>query len=132
MKKLFKALLLFIGFLLFASLILYVAGYGYIFKAFNTTYLTGHTTAFIDDHSYFENNVIDNSDSIQEWPIGSKYNTITATKTLDSLNRELETAAFLIIKNDSILFEKYYNGYDSRSRTNSFSMAKSIVTLLNV
>ena len=130
MKKLFKALLIFIGFLLFASLILYVAGYGYIFKAFNTTYLTGHTTAFIDDHTYFENRVIKNSDSIQEWPLAGGYNNIAATKTLDSLNQKLETAAFLIIKNDSILFEKYYNGYDSLSRTNSFSMAKSIVTIL--
>ncbi|MBT8318849.1 MAG: beta-lactamase family protein, partial [Gramella sp.] len=36
----------------------------------------------------------------------------------------------LIIKNDSLLFEKYYNGYDNNSRTNSFSMAKSIVTAL--
>lgn len=130
MKKLFKALLLFIGFLLVASLILYVAGYGYIFKAINTTYLTGHKTAFIDDHTYFDNHVVENSDSIQKWPIGSKYNTIPATKTLDSLNSKLETAAFLIIKNDSILFEKYYHGYDKLSRTNSFSMAKSLVTIL--
>ena len=130
MKKLFRAILIFIGFLLFASLILYVAGYGYIFKGISTTYLTGHKTAFIDDHTYFENRVIKNSDSVQEWSLAEEYNEINATKTLDSLNQELETAAFLIIKNDSILFEKYYNGYNSNSRTNSFSMAKSIVTLL--
>ncbi|TBW27796.1 serine hydrolase [Gramella sp. KN1008] len=131
MKKLLKYLLIFIGFLLFASLILYMLGYGYIFKAVSTTYLTGHKTAFIDDHPYFENNVIRNSsDSIQEWPLHNEYNEVNATQTLDSLNQELETAAFLIIKNDSIWFEKYYNGYDEKSKTNSFSMAKSIVTAL--
>jgi len=130
MKKLFRAILIFAGFLLFASLILYVAGYGYIFKGISTTYLTGHKTAFIDDHTYFENRVIKNSDSLQEWSLAEEYNEVNATKTLDSLNQELETAAFLIIKNDSILFEKYYNGYNGKSRTNSFSMAKSIVTLL--
>ncbi|HKJ47856.1 MAG TPA: serine hydrolase, partial [Christiangramia sp.] len=74
--------------------------------------------------------VIKNSDSLQEWSLAEEYNEVNATKTLDSLNQELETAAFLIIKNDSILFEKYYNGYNGKSRTNSFSMAKSIVTLL--
>lgn len=130
MKKLLRAFLLFIGFLLFVSLLLYVLGYGYIFKGISTTYLTGHKTAFIDDYPYFENNVVPNSEKVQEWPLNEEYNSVEATSTLDSLNQELETAAFLIIKNDSLWFEKYYNGYDKKSRTNSFSMAKSIVSAL--
>lgn len=130
MKKLFRALLLFIGFLFFASLILYVLGYGYIFKAISTTYFTGHKTAFIDDYPYFDNHIVQNSDKVQEWALAKAYNEAEATSTLDSLHKELETAAFLIIKNDSIWFEKYYNGYDKMSKTNSFSMAKSIVTTL--
>jgi len=130
MKKLLRAVLYFIIFLLFASLLLYVLGYGYIFKAISTTYFTGHKTAFIDDYPYFDNHVIQNSEKTQEWHLAEAYNQIDATSTLDSLHRELETAAFLIIKNDSIWFEKYYNGYDEMSKTNSFSMAKSIVTAL--
>ncbi len=130
MKKLFRALLLFVGFLLFASLILYVLGYGYIFKGIRTTYFTGHKTAFIDDYPYFDNHVVRNSDKVQEWALSEAYNQTKATSTLDSLNDELETAAFLIIKNDSIWFEKYYNGYEEMSKTNSFSMAKSITTAL--
>ena len=130
MKKLFRALLLFVGFLLFASLILYVLGYGYIFKGIRTTYFTGHKTAFIDDYPYFDNHVVRNSDKVQEWALSEAYNQTKATSTLDSLNNELETAAFLIIKNDSIWFEKYYNGYEEMSKTNSFSMAKSITTAL--
>ncbi|MGA8855383.1 MAG: serine hydrolase, partial [Christiangramia sp.] len=128
--KLFRALLLFVGFLLFASLILYVLGYGYIFKGIRTTYFTGHKTAFIDDYPYFDNHVVRNSDKVQEWALSEAYNQTKATSTLDSLNNELETAAFLIIKNDSIWFEKYYNGYEEMSKTNSFSMAKSITTAL--
>jgi len=130
MKKLLRAVLYFIIFLLFASLLLYVLGYGYIFKAISTTYFTGHKTAFIDDYTYFDNHVVQNSEKTQEWHLAETYNQIGATSTLDSLHRELETAAFLIIKKDSIWFEKYYNGYDDRSKTNSFSMAKSIVTAL--
>lgn len=130
MKKLFKVLAFIIIGLLFIPLLLYTFGYGYIFKAVNTTYLTGHKTAFIDDYPYFDNHVIQSSHKTQEWPLQKDYNQTEATSTLDSLNKELETAAFLIIKNDSIWFEKYYKGYDQNSKTNSFSMAKSIVTAL--
>lgn len=130
MKKLFKILLYFIGFLCVASLLLYILGYDYIFKGVSTTYLNGHKTAFIDDFPYFDNHVIQNSDKIQEWALDEDYNSVEPTSTLDSLNHELGTAAFLIIKNDSIWFERYYGEYDEKSRTNSFSMAKSIVTAL--
>ena len=130
MKKLVRVFLFFLGFILFTSFLLFILGYGYIFKAVGTVYLTGHTTAFIDDYTYFENKVIQNSDTVQEWPLHHEYNKVPATSRLDSLNSELETAAFLIIKNDSIWFEQYYNGYSSASRTNSFSMAKSIVSAL--
>ncbi len=129
MKKLFRILLLSILFLLLTAFILYISGYEYLFKAIRVTYLTGHKTAFIDDYPYFENTLIPN-DTVETWPLHEEYNQTEATQTLDSLNRELETVAFLIIKEDSIWFEKYYNGYDKLSRTNSFSMAKSIVTAL--
>jgi len=36
----------------------------------------------------------------------------------------------VIIKNDSIWFENYYDGFSKGSKTNSFSMAKSITTSL--
>ena len=130
MKKLFKILAYITLSLLLISLLLYALGYGYIFKAVKTTYFTGHKTAFIDDYPYFDNRVIQNSAKVQEWPLKKDYNEVNATAKLDSLNEALETAAFLLIKNDSIWFEKYYNGYDKKSRTNSFSMAKSVVTIL--
>ncbi|MFV8225278.1 serine hydrolase domain-containing protein [Christiangramia aquimixticola] len=130
MKKILRFFLYLIAFLLLASFLLHIFGYGYIFKAVKTTYLTGHTTAFIDDHKYFTNTVINNGEKVQEWPLKSTYGQVEATSTLDSLNKELETAAFLIIYKDSLLFEKYYYGYDEYSKTNSFSMAKSLVTAM--
>ncbi len=41
-----------------------------------------------------------------------------------------KTVAFLIIQNDSVLIEKYWDGYGPDSYSSSFSMAKSIVSLL--
>jgi CubicO group peptidase (beta-lactamase class C family) len=43
---------------------------------------------------------------------------------------ELKTVAVVVIKNDSLLYEKYWDGYSDSSLSNSFSMAKSITSLL--
>ncbi|MBX2947423.1 MAG: serine hydrolase [Cyclobacteriaceae bacterium] len=41
-----------------------------------------------------------------------------------------ETTAFLVIKNDSLLYEGYFNGYSRESINTSFSVGKSITSLL--
>lgn len=41
-----------------------------------------------------------------------------------------KTVAFIIIKNDTIQYEKYLNGYDQTSIVPSFSMAKSVTSIL--
>ena len=43
------------------------------------------------------------------------------------LNNERKTKSFLVIKNDSILFEKYYDGHKQSDISNTFSVSKSIV-----
>ncbi|MGZ5191039.1 MAG: serine hydrolase domain-containing protein [Flavisolibacter sp.] len=54
----------------------------------------------------------------------------------DYLNSQLpnsRTAAFLVIRNDSILYEKYFNGFDQQSILPSNSMAKSFTgTLVSI
>ncbi|HET8808938.1 MAG TPA: serine hydrolase [Flavobacteriaceae bacterium] len=41
-----------------------------------------------------------------------------------------ETVAFLIIKNDSLYYEEYFDGYSQESVVPSFSMAKSVLSIL--
>lgn len=48
----------------------------------------------------------------------------------DQLLEDNKTVAFLIIKNDTIQYEKYFNGYNQESIIASFSMAKSITSIL--
>ncbi|MRT15570.1 serine hydrolase [Vitellibacter sp. q18] len=109
---------------------LYVTGYSYILKGVWVVYLHGHTTAYIDDFKYFETEKIAASLNPQPWPIHKNYNKVEATKALSEMNDTLGTIAFLIIKNDSIWFEKYFDGFGKKSQTNSFSMAKSITSAL--
>lgn len=109
---------------------LYLTDYEYILKGIRVVYFTGHTTAFIDDHAYFENEEIPSSDDPQPWPKHNNYNQLTPTEKLKAINDEYETVAFLLIKNDSLLYEYYAEDYGPSSRTNSFSMAKSITSAM--
>lgn len=130
MQKFKNFLKWFFGILVVVILGLYITGYSYIIKGVWVVYFHGHTTAFIDDYTFFENDTIAKSNNPQPWPIHKNYNTVKSTERLSETNKKLETVAFLIIKNDSILFEEYYEGYNKDSKSNSFSMAKSVVSAL--
>ena len=110
--------------------LIYAFDIDYILKGIRVTYLTGNTTAFLSDYEYFDNRVIEPSAVAQPWAIHEDYNNIEVTAKLNSINQERETKAFLVIKNDSIIYEKYFDGYNENSKSNSFSMAKSIVVTL--
>jgi len=49
---------------------------------------------------------------------------------LDSLLNNTPTVAFLIIRNDSIMYENYFKNYNKSSIVASFSMAKSYISAL--
>lgn len=109
--------------------LLYIFDADYILKGIRIIYLKGYTSVYIDDYPHFENRKIE-SGKTQEWPIHKNYNKFSATKKLQETHKELGTIAFLIIKNDSIWYENYAEDYGKTSKTNSFSMAKSITSAL--
>ena len=49
---------------------------------------------------------------------------------LDTWLEDHKTVAFLVIRRDTILYERYFKGYDSTQVHPSFSMAKSVVSML--
>ena len=119
--------------IIFAGLIavIYAFDVDYILKGTRVIYLTGNNTAYLSDYKHFDNRIIESSPVAEPWAKHNKYNTIEETEELAAINKDRETKAFLVIKNDSIVFEKYFDGYSESSKSNSFSMAKSItVTLL--
>lgn len=123
-KRIFAVLFLTIMLLIVAA---YIFNFDYLIKAVRTIYLNGHTTAFLDDYQYFDNDTI-KSGTGQPWKISKSYNKIKPSAALENLNNKIGTVAFLVIKNDSIITEVYYDGYDKNSKSNSFSMAKSVVS----
>lgn len=109
--------------------VLYITDTDYLIKAVRTIYLKGHTTAYLEDYKEFDNQPLDIG-TPQPWPNHKDYNTVSATEKLTNTNQELGTIAYVIIKNDSIWFEDYYEDFNEASKSNSFSMAKSYVTAL--
>ncbi len=128
MNHLLKRILIW-GILPFSGLILltYLLDIDYLLKAVRVTYLNGHATAFLDDYRYFDNRTIEIG-AAQPWATYPEYNTTEPTQELTQTHKELGTIAFLIIKNDSLWHENYFDGYDQNSHSNSFSIAKSYVT----
>lgn len=108
-------------------LILYVFDVDYLLRAVKTIYLKGHTTAFLEDYKEFPNRTIQKGIA-QPWAVSKDYNSVPATDKLNTTHKNLQTVAFLIIKNDSIWHESYFDGYTNTSKSNSFSIAKSIVS----
>lgn len=104
--------------------ILHLSGKNYVYKALYYNF------ADIDDNLIFEQRKVEAPSVTQPWPVSSKYNKAILPTSLEKVNEELETVAFLVIAKDSILYEKYWDGYSENSKSNSFSMAKSIVSML--
>ncbi|HSP40601.1 MAG TPA: serine hydrolase [Gillisia sp.] len=130
MKTFLKVILGILGATLLFILLLYIFNYQYILRGLQVVYFQGYTTAYIDDYTEFDNRTIEAGDNYLPWPLHRDYNSALPTNTLTETNKELGTIAFLIIKNDSIWYENYADGYDENSLTNSFSMGKSITTAL--
>ena len=94
----------------------------------------------ITDYKIFPSNKIENSNnhfiypnSKKPFPIDSVTFTTkksTTKKSFENLLSENETVAFLVIQNDSILYENYFSKYEEESVVASFSMAKSVLSLL--
>ncbi|PTB90697.1 serine hydrolase, partial [Marivirga lumbricoides] len=58
------------------------------------------------------------------------YNKYELGSAYQQILDKYSTTAFLVIQDTAILFEKYYEGYSENEISNSFSAAKSIISLL--
>jgi len=115
-----------------------VLGLGYIvltgdhywFFMLKHTVFEGRMGPTIDEYVNYENGVVEAPNDVFEWPIAGSYGEVSLSEEDEAYHESLESYAFLVIHKDSIVYEKYWNGYSDSSKTNSWSMAKSIVSHL--
>jgi CubicO group peptidase (beta-lactamase class C family) len=104
-------------------LVVWMTGYSYIFKTLVYTY------PGIDDLDLFESRAV-NDGQAQQWPVSDSYNGISLSKATEEEIEKNGSTAFLVVKDDSIIYERYWSGYGDTTISNSFSVAKSIVGIL--
>src|SRR6476646_7896366 len=124
MKKLLRRLLYFL-------LLIVVVFSGYAFFSGNTWLFKEvvYNFADIDDYKIFANNTVAVA-TPQPWPVAGTFNKPVMPDTLVNLLESLQSIGVAVVKNDSLLFEKYWDGYSDTSKSGSFSIAKSITSLL--
>lgn len=129
-KKTVKYLFIAICFIiLMINLIIVFSGRFYLYKAIYTTYLQGKSGPSATEFQIFENRKIE-AKNPKPWPLSANYNKQPLSVELESTFKEVATHALIIIKNDSIIHEQYWDNFSDTSHTNSFSMAKSFTGAL--
>jgi CubicO group peptidase (beta-lactamase class C family) len=111
-----------------AALAIQLTGHGYFWKALSATYLQGHSTAHIDDADSFAQRKIATAQPLA-WGKDAAFNKVPLNSATLSYLQQYKSAAFLVVKNGKLLHETYFSPYTETSRTNSFSMAKTITTM---
>ena len=129
MRRYQKVLLIIASVFLILHLALVISGNTHLYKGIANTYLKGKKGPQIDEYDIFHSSTITASNP-QPWPFSKNYNTAQYPQELLKSAEELESRAFLIIKNDSIIYEKYWDDYDEKTISNSFSMGKTVVSIL--
>ncbi len=88
-----------------------------------------YTTPDIDDYEIFNNRKIEAGNYIP-WDSAADYNKKELKKETIQRMDSLLPVAFLIVQNGELKYEKYWDNYTDTSLSNSFSMAKSVISLL--
>jgi len=83
----------------------------------------------IDDYKIFYNRIIESGKYIP-WKKHENYNGFVIPKERREIIESYNPIAALVIQNEEIKYEEYWEGYTQDSVSNSFSAAKSIVALL--
>lgn len=115
--------------LVILNLAIIVSGRTYLYKGIANTYLKGRSGPSITEYEIFDNREV-KAGAEQKWHHAGNYNSQKIPDTLVHHFAEMQTAAFVVVKNDSLVHEQYWDSFGPDSRSNSFSMAKTFVSML--
>jgi len=129
-KKFFKWFgIIILTLLVVANLAIVLTGRFYIYKGIANTYLRGHIRPTIYDLDVFENRAVETAQP-QPWKDHPKLGSFAISADQRETIESLDPAAFLVAWGDTVIFEEYWGEHDVDRISNSFSMAKSIISLL--
>jgi len=107
----------------------YLTDNSHIFKTLNSTVLQGRLGPPVDTKKMFATRKV-SVGKPQPWKLDSMFGRRRLDETFYTSFKKYQTLAFLVAHNGKLVHEEYWSGYSSNSSTNSWSVAKSIVSIL--
>lgn len=127
-SKLLKSVIYFLVFIGIIHLALVISGNTHLYKGVANTYLKGRTGPTIDELEIFPYRTIQ-TNYPEEWKKSVFYNRKTIDESSQSYMDSLGSVALVIIKDDSIQFEQYWENYSESTVSHSFSMGKTFISM---
>lgn len=119
-----------LGIFVLLNLLILLSGKTYIYKGILSTYLVGETGPSIYDLDKFAFRKVKKGAANSNWVDLSKEYKISLSDEFENYQQENATKAFLVMKGNEIIFEKYWGDHTQKTVSNSFSASKTIVALL--
>ncbi|MCX6294925.1 MAG: serine hydrolase, partial [Bacteroidetes bacterium] len=91
--------------------------------------LKGRSGPSLDEYKIFSNREVATGTYLA-WHHSTQYNTKKIPADALRESDSMQSVAFLIVKNDSLIHEQYWDGFGEDSYSNSFSMAKTFISIL--
>jgi hypothetical protein len=129
MRFIRKLLLWIIGIVVLLIVLAYVTGNEHLIRGMRYTYLIGPRRSGDRRPRLLPIGGDPRSDP-QPWPKGPRYGKARSRAEDEKQLTALYSSAFVVIQNDSLIFEQYWNGWKGDSVSNSFSVAKSYISVL--
>ncbi len=117
------ALYLLLSFLCGAGIFLLIPSNYYVHRALI------HQMPKINQYKIFENRIV-SADDPQPWEFSDNATESSIPVEFEAYFEKYETVAFIVIQHKQIILEQYWDNYSPLSLSNSFSMSKSIISLL--
>jgi len=112
------------------NLFILLSGRFYIYKGIANTYFVGEISPTIYDLDVFPYSTLQTDEMKSVISHDKNYNSYQLSKKDQQFIDEYRTKALLVFKNDTLLFENYWENHTEETVSNSFSVAKTMVSIL--
>ena len=109
--------------------VIYLSGYGYIFKAVAINLKKGSLTPSTDDEEKFPSRVVATLHA-KEWEKDTDYNTKNLPEGIIKELEKTRASSLIVIRDNKLVHERYWKDHNKFSIMNSFSMAKGVLSIL--
>lgn len=112
------------------NLFIILSGRFYLYKGIYYTYLSGETSPTIYDKDKFSYTTLPASTKPEAWILHPKRKSLKIPQEYREFIEFYQTQSLLVFKGDSLIYEEYWNDHHPTTVSNSFSAAKTVVSML--